>query len=328
MIPFHSVCPELAGREIRSVKVAASPQHPAGEFAFVEFYCEDLNCDCRRVLFEVRPRAEPDRPVAYITYGWESPAFYERNSNAPPDIAREMTIETVNASLDPMNPQSALAPMILQVFRDIVATDPEYVARLKRHYTIFRDELRRGPDSAASPAAPSASEAGAGSSPAKAAEPRVPVAHRERFDEVAALLEPFGRKHLDPELTGFVMELWRRICRRKSPDCLRGKPSVWAAAITHVIARMNFLSDREQPVHLTFDTVCDFFQANKNTIGGKATEIERTLRLRQHCEPGLCRREFLETFTTVRLSNGMVLTWAMAKTAGYVPPDARVEDLL
>ena len=135
-------------------------------------------------------------------------------------------------------------------------------------------------------------------------------------------------EHLDAELTGYVIELWTRICRRKAGDCVRGKPVVWAAAVTHVIARMNFLFDRGQPVHLTFDTICDFFQTNKNTVGGKASEIERTLRLRQHNEPGLCRKEFLDTFTTIRLSNGLVLSWKMAKEMGYVPAEARVEDLL
>ena len=150
-------------------------------------------------------------------------------------------------------------------------------------------------------------------------------ARRERFAEVAALLEQFGQTHLDPELTGFMLELWKRLCRRKAPDCLRGKPVIWAAGVTHVIARMNFLFDRSQPVHVTFDTICQFFGANKTTVGSKATDIERTLRLRQHSEPGLCRQEFLETFTTVQLSNGMVFSWQMAKQMGYLPPDATIE---
>ncbi len=82
-----------------------------------------------------------------------------------------------------------------------------------------------------------------------------------------------------------------------------------------------------QSVHLTFDTICDFFQTNKNTVGGKATEIERMLRLRQHSEPGLCRREFLEDFTYLRLSNGMVISLGMARQMGYVPADIEIEDL-
>ena len=158
---------------------------------------------------------------------------------------------------------------------------------------------------------------------AAASADRIPKEKRERFSEVAALLEQFGQAHLDLELTGFTLELWRRICRRQTMDCRRGKPHIWAASVVLVIARMNFLFDRSQPRHLEFDTISDWFQANKTTVGIKATEIERGLRLRQHSEPGLCRGEFVETFTTVQLPNGLVMSLQMAKEMGFVPPDAR-----
>ncbi len=136
------------------------------------------------------------------------------------------------------------------------------------------------------------------------------------------MLEQFGKTHLDSQLTEFTLELWRRLCRRKTIDCRRGKPQIWAASVVHVIARMNFLFDRNQSVHITFDTICGWFQASKTTVGSKATEIERALRLRQHSEPGLCRSEFIDKLTTVQLSNGMLVSLEMAKQMGLVPPDA------
>jgi len=153
------------------------------------------------------------------------------------------------------------------------------------------------------------------------ADARIPVEKRERFSDVAALLEQFGQAHLDPELTEFTQELWRRVCRRQTMDCRRGKSAIWAASVVHVIARMNFLFDRNQSVHLSFDTICASFQANKTTVGSKATELERALRLRQHSEPGLCRREFMDDFTTVQLSKGMIVSLGMAKKMGFVPAD-------
>jgi hypothetical protein len=145
---------------------------------------------------------------------------------------------------------------------------------------------------------------------------------QERFCEVAASITTFGAAHLDAELTGFALELWKRICRLKRLDCRRGGPNIWAASVTHVIARMNFLFDKSQPVHLTFDTICDFFQVKKTTVGSKAGEIERTLRLHQHSEPGLCRSSLVEAFTMVQLSNGMVMPLDMAKQMGLLPPNA------
>jgi hypothetical protein len=84
---------------------------------------------------------------------------------------------------------------------------------------------------------------------------RIPTEKRARFREVATLLEQFGQAHLDRELTDFTQELWRRVCRRQTMDCRRGKPAIWAAAVVHIIARMNFLFDRSQPVYVTFDAI-------------------------------------------------------------------------
>jgi hypothetical protein len=328
MIAFHALLPELAQREVRCIHLEPEPGVPltsglsAGEYAYVEFYCEDLNCDCRRVFLQVIARHQADRVLACINYGWENEAFYRERMPWDPAAPREV----VQGSLDPMNPQSEHSEELLELFQTQVLDEP-YRLRLRRHYELFRDELRRRTPSA-SPESAAANEIQDRSRPPEPAAQRIPAAHQERFAEVAALIEQFGQAHLDAELTGFGIELWSRICRRKTADCLRGKASVWAASVTHVVARMNFLFDRNQPVHLTFDTICGFFQTNKTTIGGKATEIERLLRLRQHSEPGLCRSEFLEDFTTIRLSNGMVLSWSTAKRMGYLPPDAKLEDLL
>jgi hypothetical protein len=149
----------------------------------------------------------------------------------------------------------------------------------------------------------------------------IPAAKQERYAEVASLLESFGQAHLDPELTGFTLELWRRICRKQSMDCRRGEATLWAATVVHIVARINFLFDRAQPVHLTFDLICESFGAKKTTVGGKATSIERTLGLRQHNEPGLTLSKFMDMFTTVQLSNGMIVTLAMAKQMGLVQDD-------
>ncbi|MCP5519534.1 MAG: hypothetical protein H7A45_20015 [Verrucomicrobiales bacterium] len=153
----------------------------------------------------------------------------------------------------------------------------------------------------------------------------IPLDRRERFQEVGGLLLRFGQAHLDAELTEFTMELWRRLCRRRASDCLRGQSSIWAASVVHAIAQMNFLFDRSQPVHLTFDTICDWFHVNKNTVGGKATWIKRTLRLSAHAEPGLCRLSQLDMFATVRLPDGMIVNLGMAKSMGVVPADAYPE---
>jgi hypothetical protein len=60
----------------------------------------------------------------------------------------------------------------------------------------------------------------------------------------------------------------------------------------------------------------------------KATSIERGLRLQQHSEPGLCRRDLLEDFAFLRNSSGVLISFSMAKKMGHIPPDATVEDFM
>ena len=67
---------------------------PGHTFLFMEFYCVDPDCDCRRVMLNVLD-TESDKRVATINHAFEPPE--------PPFEDEEQTI------LDPMNPQSALS---------------------------------------------------------------------------------------------------------------------------------------------------------------------------------------------------------------------------
>ncbi len=74
MTPFHSLCPEVAQREVRCVHLEEVPGHeptgpPADEYAYLEFYCEDLQCDCRRAFLQVISRGQPGKIFASINFG-------------------------------------------------------------------------------------------------------------------------------------------------------------------------------------------------------------------------------------------------------------------
>ncbi len=153
MIPFHFVLPELAQREVRCIHLLPVPgvvPHSGlstGEYAFVEFYCDDLECDCRRVLLQVLARHLRDKVLASINYGWEKESFYRKRLPWDPDAPRQI----VRGSLDPMNEQSEHAPELLELFQQRVLDEP-YRLRLRRHHRLFRDELRRrGPNLEAEP---------------------------------------------------------------------------------------------------------------------------------------------------------------------------------
>ena len=144
MSPFHSLLPELAQRETRCVHLGATPDGasepalPADEYAYLEFYCEDLNCDCRRVFLQVVAKGQPGKVFASIGYGWEKESFYRKRMPWDPDEARG----TVRGELDPLNEQFEFAEDFLELFRRVVLDEP-YRLRLRRHYQLSREELAR-----------------------------------------------------------------------------------------------------------------------------------------------------------------------------------------
>ncbi len=135
-IPLFSLLPELAARETRSAMVGPGGDVPAGEYAFMELYCADPGCDCRRVIIQVVSREDPEAALAIIVFGWEKAAFYQKRMPWDSNAGREIT----SGTLDPLNRQSKHAPALLHLFRTVVADAP-YRLRLKRHYEAFRKSL-------------------------------------------------------------------------------------------------------------------------------------------------------------------------------------------
>lgn len=148
MIPFATLCPEIAVREVRCIIVGPVIDSNADSgivpdnYAFFEYYCDDLKCDCRRAYLQVRAEGQPDKIFASINVGWESEAFYRKRMPWDPDAARGI----LRGELDPINKQSEFAEEFLDLFHRLILDVP-YRMRLRRHYRLFREELeaRRPP---------------------------------------------------------------------------------------------------------------------------------------------------------------------------------------
>jgi hypothetical protein len=139
MTPFMERFPELGARETRSVTVTQRQDLPDGEYGFLEFYCDEPGCDCRRVMIDVlRPETGWSKIWATIGYGWESLDFYRKWGGAAND-----PIEMKGPYLDPLNPQTKYSPALLNLFRFLLQST-DYVDRLKRHYQMFRDSVAKG----------------------------------------------------------------------------------------------------------------------------------------------------------------------------------------
>jgi len=121
--PFVKHFKEIGEAETRTIHILdESPKGiPKGEYVLVEFYCTDRTCDCRRVMLNAISKNEGH--VASISFG------FDPNGPMPGPF------------LDPINRQSAYAEELLQLVKDLVLNDADYVARLKRHYKMLKDKL-------------------------------------------------------------------------------------------------------------------------------------------------------------------------------------------
>jgi hypothetical protein len=135
--PFNERFGEIALKETRSITIRNSSKLPDDDYGFFELYCNDENCDCQRVMFNVVSH-KSNKIVAVVAYGWESKAFYVKwFGRNDPEIIQQMQ----GPILNPGSEQSELAPALLKLVSDTLLRDPDYVERLKRHYWMFKEKV-------------------------------------------------------------------------------------------------------------------------------------------------------------------------------------------
>lgn len=115
MIPYEYLFEENARAETRTLTINGYPPVPDGEYALLESYCPDPECDCRRVLFRVLSRQQ-ERIVSTF-----SCAFPEGNQEFTPEQ-------------EPFGPQSPFTFEVIDLVVAHLEDDAAYVERLKTHY--------------------------------------------------------------------------------------------------------------------------------------------------------------------------------------------------
>ena len=140
---FHELFPERAAEETRSIILEKEKRSDGllseGKYSFLEMFCNERGCDCRRVMFYVVSDCDEQRRVkAVIAWGWESRHFYRKwfRSDDP-----EMLATLKGPTLNVGSPQSKLAPALLDLVREVLLQDPAYVERVKSHYWAFRNKI-------------------------------------------------------------------------------------------------------------------------------------------------------------------------------------------
>ncbi len=137
-LPFGELLPEEAPYVTRVIRIRGRDELPDGEYGFVDLYCTDPDCDCRRILVWVVSEKFPKEVLATISYGWESRSFYCEWLG---DDDEDWIDELKGPALSSMHPQSKMAPFFLYVFQRLIE-DKTYVQQLKRRYWMVKKALR------------------------------------------------------------------------------------------------------------------------------------------------------------------------------------------
>jgi hypothetical protein len=140
---FGEFFPEIAGKETRVVTIIDERKTglPPGTYGLLELYCTDQDCDCRNVYIQV-VREDFPGPIATITYGWESLAYYKKWMGG--HESDEILSDFKGPSLAMGARQSQFAAALLCIFSEIVQTDKAYTDRLQRHYQMVKGTIKPG----------------------------------------------------------------------------------------------------------------------------------------------------------------------------------------
>jgi hypothetical protein len=125
--------------QVRSVRIAQSPQLPDGEYSFIDMYCSDPGCDCRKTMIQVMHNG---RLVSIINYGWESSAFYKKwmGSSAEDNLFPAMH----GASIDITSPNLVSGEGVLGLFNALL--NDMWVAKFKHHYKEVKAAVSNKPE--------------------------------------------------------------------------------------------------------------------------------------------------------------------------------------
>ena len=122
---------------------------------------------------------------------------------------------------------------------------------------------------------------------------RIPVALRDRAQQIFDVTDAACREHLDDEYRVLVRRLVARLARKRPSPIVRGDVRIWAAGAIYAVGQVNFLFDRHADPHMTARQLAEALGVVQTTMANKAGLINRTLDIGIF-EPELSRVAMIE----------------------------------
>ena len=109
----------------------------------------------------------------------------------------------------------------------------------------------------------------------------VPKAMQGRYDEVAAIVEPYCDAYLGGEYRDLCLRALEKLCRKRPSPVQSRRPGTWAAGIIYAIGQANWVFDKGSPIHMTADELVAPLGVSKSTASSTAAEIRKWLKIDQ-----------------------------------------------
>ena len=107
----------------------------------------------------------------------------------------------------------------------------------------------------------------------------VPKAMQGKYDEIAAVLEPYCEKYLNEEYRDLCLRILEKLCRKRPSPLNSGRANTWAAGIVYAAGSANFIFDKSQDVHMTAEELAAPFGLSKSTASAKGRLITDMLKI-------------------------------------------------
>jgi hypothetical protein len=95
------------------------------------------------------------------------------------------------------------------------------------------------------------------------------------IQEVEKLIMSFSNQNLTEEEEEICLHIWKKLIRKHKLDITRTKCDIWAAAVIWSFCRANFKYEEG----IMLESVCNFFHNKKSTVGNKAGEIIKVVKI-------------------------------------------------
>lgn len=134
MLPLSSLCPDLARDETKVLELGFGSNEPTTHVGFVERFCDEKDCDCRRVTLQLVD-LDDRRELAAVGFD------FDVDIPAPGDHA--VYFERTS--------RNTLEAHLLRAVVEGLIRHTDYPSKLERHYQTFRDAVEAGAEPTTKP---------------------------------------------------------------------------------------------------------------------------------------------------------------------------------